>query len=103
MHSGSGIDIDGAVLWIFGNDHARNFTTFGVDNSLSSPSDNFKNNFLILDEGPTFDINGSFGTPEETFSNTFVLQKQNFAWVYITIIIIVICLWIKNKFISEGC
>ena len=44
---------------------SRNFTTFGVDNSLSSPSDNFKNNFLILDEGPTFDINGSFGSPEE--------------------------------------
>ena len=34
-----------------------NVVIFGVDNSLSSHTDNIKNNFLILDKGPTDDIN----------------------------------------------
>ena len=37
---------------------ARNVVIFGVDNSSSSHSDNCKNNFLILGEGPTSHING---------------------------------------------
>ena len=43
----------------------------GVDNSLSSHSDNRKNNFLILGEGPTYGINESFGSPEKKFSIKF--------------------------------
>ena len=46
-------------------DSASNAVIFGVDNSLSSHSDNCKNNFLILGEGPTYDINGSSGSPEK--------------------------------------
>ena len=50
---------------------ARNFIIFGVDNSSSSHSDNFKNNFLILDEGLTYGVNGSLGSPQKKFDITF--------------------------------
>ena len=36
--------------WSFGNDYARNFIIFGVDNSSSSHDDNLKYNFFILGE-----------------------------------------------------
>ena len=45
--------------------------TFDVDNSSSCHSDHFKNNFLVLDEGPTYGINGSFSSPEKKFSINF--------------------------------
>ena len=35
-------------------DTARYVIIFGVDNSPSSHADNYKNNFLKLEEGPTF-------------------------------------------------
>ena len=35
-------------------DTARYAIIFGVDNSPSSHADNYKNNFLKLEEGPTF-------------------------------------------------
>ena len=45
----------------FDNDFARNVIIFGVDNGSSYHSDNRKNNFSILDEGPAYGINKSFG------------------------------------------
>ena len=60
VYSGYGIAFDGKGSWSFGNNYARNIIIFGVDSS-SSHTDNLKNDFLILDEGPTFGINGSFG------------------------------------------
>ena len=30
---------------------------FGVDNNLSSQADNYNNNFLLVDEGPSYGIN----------------------------------------------
>ena len=57
-----------AVSWSFGNDFARNFIIFGVDNSYFSPTDNRKNNFFVLCGGLTFGINGSFGSPKKKFS-----------------------------------
>ena len=39
---------------------------FDVDNSSSSHTDNQKNEFLVLGEGPTFGINRSFGSPEKS-------------------------------------
>ena len=65
VYSGYGIAFDGKGKWSFGNDLARNVIIFGVDNSLSSHTDNLKNDFLILGEGPTFCINGSFGASEK--------------------------------------
>ena len=62
----------------FDNDFARNVISFGVDNSLSSHSDNRKNNYLILSEGPTYGINGSFGTPEKKFSINFTKGNTKF-------------------------
>ena len=43
----------------FENDFARNVMIFAVDNGLSNHSDNRKNNFSILDEGPAYGINTS--------------------------------------------
>ena len=40
IYSNCGEAFGGKVLWIFGNVFARNVVTFGVDNSLSSHSDN---------------------------------------------------------------
>ena len=37
----------------------------------SSHADNSKNDFLVLEKGPTFGINGSFGSPEKKFSINF--------------------------------
>ena len=41
---------------------------FGVDNSLSSHPQNFRNNFLVLGERDNFAINGSLDPPEKEFS-----------------------------------
>ena len=65
MYSSCGIAFDRSSWWSFVNDIARNVIIFDVDNNSSSHSDNRKNNFLILGEGPTFGINGSFfASPE---------------------------------------
>ena len=48
------------------NGSARNVIMFDVDTSSSSHTDNQKNDFLVLGEGPTFGINRSFGSPEKS-------------------------------------
>ena len=45
VYSGYGATFDSACSWSFGNDFARNIIIFGIDNSLSSHSDNCKNIF----------------------------------------------------------
>ena len=57
------------------NDLAKNVAIFGVDSSSSYHTDNFKNNFRLLGEGPTYGINRSFGEPEKKF---YLLIKQVF-------------------------
>ena len=52
----------------FGKDFARNFVIFGVDNSSLSHTNNWKNVFLVLGEGPTDDVNGSIGEAQKRFS-----------------------------------
>ena len=74
-YSGYGITFDSTGSWSFDNDTARNVIIFGVDNSSSSHADNYKNNLLVLGEGPYFGINGSFGSPEKKFSINF--SKSN--------------------------
>ena len=61
MCNGYWIAFDGSDSWSFGNDSARNVRNIDIDNSSSSHTDNRKNNFLVLGEGPTDDINGSIG------------------------------------------
>ena len=71
VYSGYGIAYDGTGTCSLGNNFARNVVTFVVDNSSSSHSDNRKNIFLVLGEGPNYVINGSFGSPEKKFSINF--------------------------------
>ena len=97
VYSRYGIIIDSAGSWNFGNDFARNVIIFGVDNSSSSHSDNCKNMFLILGEGPTFWINGSFGSPKKRLKLILLKQPQNFVWIYVVMLIIVICLLMEKK------
>ena len=65
MYSGYGITFDSAGSWSFDNDTVRNFIIFVVDYSSSPHTDNFKENFLVLDKGPTFEINEKFCSPEK--------------------------------------
>ena len=95
LYSAYGIGFNGAASWSFGNDSARNVINFGVDNSSSSHIDNNKDNFLILGEGPTYGINGSY--QGKSLVLTFVQQRQNSAWVCITMVIIVFCLLMEKK------
>ena len=66
-----GIAFDRKGEWSFDKEYARNVIIFGVDNSSSSPTDNFKNSFLVLGEGDIFGINENFGAPEKEFSINF--------------------------------
>ena len=76
VYSGYGISFYGAVSWNFDDDFARNFVVFGVDNSSSSHTDNCKNIFLELGEGPTYGINGSFSAPGKKFSINFSKARK---------------------------
>ena len=78
MYSGCGIAFDGAGEWSFNNGSARNVVIFAVDNNSSSNTDNRKNDFLFLGEGPTFGINGNFGPSEKTFSINFSKTNTKF-------------------------
>ena len=78
LYSGNGIGFDGAGSWRFGNSFARNVVIFDVDNSQSSHTDNYKNNFLVLGEGPTDDNNGTVGVAEKNFSVNFNKAKTKF-------------------------
>ena len=65
--------------WNFDNDIARNvIIIFSVDSSSLSHADNYKNNFLVLGEGPSFGINGRFGSPEKKFSINFSKANTKF-------------------------
>ena len=45
-----------------------------------------------------FGINGSLGAPEKKFSITSSKAKTNFACIYITVMIIVVCLLTKKTY-----
>ena len=51
------------------------FLIFSVGNSSSSHTDNRKNNFLVLGEGPTDDINGSVDVQNKSLVLTLVKKK----------------------------
>ena len=63
----------------------------------SSHADNLKNDFRLLGEGDAFGFNGTFSAPEKKLVSILVKQTQNFAWVYIVMLIIVICLLMEDK------
>ena len=76
VYSEFDITFDNAGSWSFDNDFAGSAIVFGVDNSSSSHSDNFKNNFLVLGEGTTYGINGSFGSTEKILLLNLLKQAQ---------------------------
>ena len=78
VYSGYLIEFDGLGSWSFGKDFSRNVIIFGVDNSLSSHTNNRVNNALVLDEGPTYDINSSVSEAEKKFSINFSKAKTKF-------------------------
>ena len=78
MYSGNGITFDSGGSWSFDNGTASNVIIFGVDSRSSSHVDNRKNNFLILDLGPTYGINGRFGSVEKKFSINFTKSNTKF-------------------------
>ena len=78
VYCGYGITFDSARSWSFYNDLDRNVIIFDVDNTLSSHSDNRKNNFLVLGDGPTYAINGSFGSSERKFKINFFKVNTKF-------------------------
>ena len=97
MYSGYGIVFDSSDSWSFNNDTPRNVIIFYVNDNSSSHADNCKNNVLVLSEGPTLGINGSFGWPEKKFSINFSKAKNNYAWVCVIMLIIVISFLIGLK------
>ena len=60
------------------NDFARNVQIFDVNDSSSFHTNNRKNNYLVLGEGPTYGIKKSFGSPEKTFSINFSKTNTKF-------------------------
>ena len=97
MYSVCGITFDSAGSGSFYNGSARNVINFGVVNSLLSHADNQKNKFLMVGEGPTFQLNESFDSAEKSIVLILVNHAQNFDWVRIIMVIIVICLLIEKK------
>ena len=97
MYSGYRTTIDNSGSWSFDNNTPRNVIIFGVDNSSSSQSDNFKNDFLILGECLTFEIMEALIYQRKKLSLILVKQIQNFARVCITMPIIVIFLLMNKK------
>ena len=81
VYSGYGITFDSPGSSSFDNDFAKNVINFGVHDSLSSHSDNCKNNFLILGSGPNYGINGSFESPEKRFSINFTKVNTKFSLI----------------------
>ena len=61
---------DGKDSWSFGNGFARNVVIFSVDNSLSSHTNNQKNDFLVL--------GGNHDAPEKNFSINFSKAETKF-------------------------
>ena len=65
----------------FNDGFAGNVIIFCVDSGSSSNSDNRKNNFLILGEGPTYVINGGFGSLTKTCNIYFTKTNTKFCLV----------------------
>ena len=78
VYSCIGIAFDGNVKWYFANGSAGKVVVFGVNNSSSSSTINYKNGCLVLDDGDTFGISGNFSATEKKFSFNFSNAKINF-------------------------
>ena len=79
LYKGYKITFDSAGSWSFDNDTARNVINLVlvIVHHLMFKN-NFKNNFLVLDEGLTLGINGRFGSLEKKFSINFSKANTKF-------------------------
>ena len=66
IHNDWVILFDGEGSWGFGNGFANNVVIFGVHHSLSSHTNNSKNDILVLGERPTDGINDNTSVAEKT-------------------------------------
>ena len=99
IYSGYGITFISPDSWSFDNDFARNVITFGADTSSSSHSENRKNNFSMLGEGPTYGINGNFGSERKSLILTIIKQTHFFLSLHYNADT-VICLLMEKKFLN---
>ena len=65
-YNDQGIAFNGKGMWSFGNRFARNVVIFGVNNTLSSHTNNKKSN-LISSEGPTKGYLGLYCNSHENY------------------------------------
>ena len=77
--NGCEITFDGAGLWSFDNDTARNVMFFVVDNSSSSYAKNYNNNYLVLDESQLLELMEVLVHQRKSLVLISVKQTQNFA------------------------
>ena len=94
------ITFDGPGLWSFDNGIAGNVKIVGIDNNSSSHADDHKKNFLVLGEETTFGIMEDLIHQKKKLILILVKQTQNFAWVDITMLIIVVCLLMEKKYLN---
>ena len=91
IYSSQGIAFNGNILQSF-NDFTRDVVIFGVGNSLSFHTNTRKNKFSVLNERPTDSINNNTGASEKKLVLALAKQKQNFAYVDITMVMRVTCM-----------
>ena len=83
VHSGYGIiTFNSAGSWRFSNDFAKNVIICDVDNSLSSHSENCKNNFLLLDEVPTQVLMEALDYQKQSLVLILLKQTQSFEFTW---------------------
>ena len=75
---------NGAGLWNFDNDFAKNVVIFGVNNSSSFHTDNCKNNFLELGKSSTLVLMDFLVQKKIGLVLSLIKQGQNLGWIYIT-------------------
>ena len=69
------IAFDGNIKSYFANGSAGKVLVFGVNNSSSSSTINYKNGCLVLDEGDIFGIFGGFSATEKSLVLILVTQR----------------------------
>ena len=91
------IKFDTAGSCSFDNKFARNVISFSVDNSLSSHADNCKNNFLVLMKVQLMVLMEALDHQRKSFVLILLKETQNFVWVCIIMLTIVICFLMETK------
>ena len=86
-----------AISWNFDNDVARSAASFGVDDSSPSHTNNCKNIFLVLGDGPTEDIYDNLDTTDKKFSINSTKAKA-IVFTLHSVVMEIICICTKQEF-----